>query len=87
MRGKLWAVNATQSAIGNIPAYAGKTVWPEAKNVLNKEHPRVCGENTLAADAAIPQIGTSPRMRGKPTEAQALIGLGRNIPAYAGKTG
>ena len=30
--------------------------------------------------------GTSPRMRGKPSGTARLLGLARNIPAYAGKT-
>ena len=45
MRGKLNPRLAAVAAKGNIPAYAGKTLSNEEKNIVNKEHPRVCGEN------------------------------------------
>ena len=53
----------------------------------NAEHPRVCGENIVHYLSCGPQIGTSPRMRGKPTSKKPKRIKPRNIPAYAGKTG
>ena len=70
----------------NIPAYAGKT-HPRYKGLsMAKEHPRVCGENGVATPSTGIQIGTSPRMRGKPGFLSAIAANPRNIPAYAGKT-
>ena len=51
------------------------------------EHPRVCGENQPTSDQGLPLTGTSPRMRGKRRDYRAGDQQGRNIPAYAGKTG
>ena len=54
--------------------------------VFNKEHPRVCGENTSRAACQMAHRGTSPRMRGKRHNQPGVAGTVRNIPAYAGKT-
>ena len=51
-----------------------------------KEHPRVCGENVDIGLGNFCDIGTSPRMRGKPVVVGILRIRNRNIPAYAGKT-
>ena len=70
----------------NIPAYAGKTDAASYLCLAHEEHPRVCGENVLAAPLEGEDTGTSPRMRGK-LQSWVVAGLlGRNIPAYAGKT-
>ena len=86
MRGKpkagAWLVNAGR----NIPAYAGKTGKPHKDSEGREEHPRVCGENEQVETLYYELAGTSPRMRGKPIWAWYRIILGRNIPAYAGKT-
>ena len=86
MRGKPANNNHVPTNLRNIPAYAGKTlvalVWPH----LLKEHPRVCGENFLGDTQPHLNEGTSPRMRGKLGTIKQGKGVGRNIPAYAGKT-
>ena len=86
MRGKPPVVVAQVVVVGNIPAYAGKTVWDNVINPTWKEHPRVCGENPWSIERNYNVTGTSPRMRGKRRRGLLLAGLGRNIPAYAGKT-
>ena len=53
---------------------------------MRPEHPRVCGENVSVPVMACSLVGTSPRMRGKPTVQLFTLVGGRNIPAYAGKT-
>ena len=53
---------------------------------MRKEHPRVCGENYFSDYRGHTQLGTSPRMRGKPEHQQMCWDIHRNIPAYAGKT-
>ena len=70
----------------NIPAYAGKTAAGQQERAKAAEHPRVCGENWCHGRRVAVTIGTSPRMRGKPTAPVRLVLSRRNIPAYAGKT-
>ena len=45
MRGKLAPPLQIRNARRNIPAYAGKTLQNDYAARLQKEHPRVCGEN------------------------------------------
>ena len=70
----------------NIPAYAGKTRGWFGRQLLRWEHPRVCGENIASSFSVPSSAGTSPRMRGKPTNSDWMGTSIRNIPAYAGKT-
>ena len=72
--------------MGNIPAYAGKTIINESPISYRTEHPRVCGENITMTCCNDWIAGTSPRMRGKHTRRLPGIINDRNIPAYAGKT-
>ena len=86
MRGKHVIDVALDAAHGNIPAYAGKTIWLAFSAPSITEHPRVCGENSISDAELLEQLGTSPRMRGKQhfrNLTQVRLG---NIPAYAGKT-
>ena len=70
----------------NIPAYAGKTLSRACARIPFPEHPRVCGENLNAEILSAQEVGTSPRMRGKPTDIANRDICPGNIPAYAGKT-
>ena len=86
MRGKRPDIDKLERAIRNIPAYAGKTRQQPTRPPEPPEHPRVCGEN-MGQGLMLPMMcGTSPRMRGKPTEQLESAERKRNIPAYAGKT-
>ena len=69
-----------------IPAHAGKTVFEYVAGGGQWAHPRACGENASAKVTMSLSEGSSPRMRGKPS--QAWVTLFRNglIPAHAGKT-
>ena len=86
MRGKRIADSTSTIRMGNIPAYAGKTLQLQPDQVILEEHPRVCGENCFIIIAIIFACGTSPRMRGKLPKAFGRMWDHRNIPAYAGKT-
>ena len=86
MRGKPIDALTPVMPIRNIPAYAGKTTVAHARQPLQTEHPRVCGENGNTPQTGKMTSGTSPRMRGKPAAGQIPPGFQRNIPAYAGKT-
>ena len=65
MRGKpcLQANEGPRSRL--IPAYAGKT-YPSGRGPYHSgAHPRVCGENMGVKLDLKPNMGSSPRMRGK----------------------
>ena len=65
MRGKQEQMNAATSAMGNIPAHAGKTLVRTFSYLGLAEHPRACGENMQEGIRRKLPYGTSPRMRGK----------------------
>ena len=86
MRGKpRWSLSPPEK-LRNIPAYAGKTVVRVDSKRSSKEHPRVCGENSMPVAPSSACCGTSPRMRGKLDETSHGVEDPGNIPAYAGKT-
>ena len=71
---------------GLIPACAGKTAGAGAAAAKAWAHPRVCGENAFPSSSPPLDMGSSPRVRGKPSGSFYLrfhVGL---IPACAGKT-
>ena len=69
-----------------IPACAGKTPSPSAYSPLSAAHPRVCGENPWKSGKAGRLLGSSPRVRGKPTGNNPACICSGLIPACAGKT-
>ena len=69
-----------------IPACAGKTSETSVIEPAKTAHPRVCGENGLPGRAYSLELGSSPRVRGKPGEGFEVNGAGGLIPACAGKT-
>ena len=86
MRGKRGDSVGASGALGNIPAYAGKTASGAVGGGGDEEHPRVCGENLHEKFQVAKFLGTSPRMRGKQGKALVERKSEGNIPAYAGKT-
>ena len=86
MRGKPPSLSWRGFCPRNIPAYAGKTDDFYRNGLSIAEHPRVCGENSVAAGVWGKNLGTSPRMRGKRLSCFVKFLLHGNIPAYAGKT-
>ena len=82
-RGLTW----NQLPLGRlIPACAGKTGVKIRYSTFRPAHPRVCGENSLGNVEAVRRSGSSPRVRGKRTNRQALFPAHGLIPACAGKT-
>ena len=69
-----------------IPACAGKTQSRELAAFYRPAHPRVCGENHTWAPEALPNTGSSPRVRGKPFSLSFCGKTQGLIPACAGKT-
>ena len=71
---------------GLIPACAGKTRSSEPPRGATGAHPRVCGENKELEFYEPAQLGSSPRVRGKPCLRRPGRRTHRLIPACAGKT-
>ena len=87
VRGKHVPYGGKSGKIGLIPACAGKTAARPYRRAPRWAHPRVCGENSLGCCSVVPRLGSSPRVRGKPTSNSGLLPRPRLIPACAGKTG
>ena len=69
-----------------IPAHAGKTFGVVGRGPVGGAHPRSRGENACMARLMFSAPGSSPLTRGKPAGFLNVIGVGRLIPAHAGKT-
>ena len=69
-----------------IPACAGKTKAQVRLRSRGAAHPRVCGENSRCPMRNSSNLGSSPRVRGKPGRGQRGESPCRLIPACAGKT-
>ena len=87
VRGKRLAAPTNFQSTGLIPACAGKTVGAGGEFLLVGAHPRVCGENRMLLPAQCQARGSSPRVRGKPSQERREVTRTRLIPACAGKTG
>ena len=69
-----------------IPAHAGNSGRLPNPNLGSSDHPRACGELPMLVSHSCASCGSSPRMRGTPTD-QARIALDlRIIPAHAGNS-
>ena len=86
MRGKQLLQTALTATRRYNPACAGKTCGIFRAPCHPQIQPRVCGENTIFFSTLIVQRDTTPRVRGKPTDAQATRSGRRYNPACAGKT-
>ena len=86
MRGKQVYPLRPQQCIRITPAYAGKTGASDRKPPIAWDHPRVCGENLVAADKRTLDVGSPPRMRGKHVMGKVFEVEFGITPAYAGKT-
>ena len=65
MRGKAEAAEAITQVIGITPAHAGKSTAQAALLHVSEDHPRACGEKSIAYRTASIWWGSPPRMRGK----------------------
>ena len=85
MRGKVgWSAERSRPE-GITPAYAGKSFLRSSSQLLNGDHPRVCGEKGLATKWTRGGRGSPPRMRGKVDVSSPAFWLLGITPAYAGK--
>ena len=69
-----------------VPTCAGKTAHSSTTKAISSAHPRVCGENVISSLKLTVWLGSSPRVRGKPTSGRPRHPPHRPIPACAGKT-
>ena len=66
VRGKRVAELQVFRVSGITPACAGKTVIAQLSEPDKRDHPRVCGENSIEAFIWSTAAGSPPRVRGKP---------------------
>ena len=85
-RGKQGGLAFLLGDVGLIPAWAGKTHARVRGATGDWAHPRVGGENDKYGLKDNPELGSSPRGRGKPLTAILPRGTVGLIPAWAGKT-
>ena len=68
------------------PADAGKTLAVQQHMTFAGDHPRGCGENSIATNPPPVSLGSPPRMRGKQAYRLIACTMDRITPADAGKT-
>ena len=85
MRGKVLAALMPANRTGITPAYAGKRDCKEAKKMVHRDHPRVCGETVCCLICQLYAVGSPPRMRGNASAPGLRRWYARITPAYAGK--
>ena len=73
------------SRAGSIPACAGKPFGGGGSNVVERVHPRVCGEAIAVRVQRQHTEGPSPRVRGSHAPAELPLVENGSIPACAGK--
>ena len=71
---------------GIIPACAGNTLYNAGASIISGDHPRVCGEHPLVRTRICHRPGSSPRVRGTPTNTLSDPRCSGIIPACAGNT-
>ena len=86
MRGKLFHCVKCSPFRRITPADAGKTFILQVYPRKTQDHPRGCGENHYTCFATSVNIGSPPRMRGKPFSNHLINKTRRITPADAGKT-
>ena len=86
MRGKPSGSKTANRESRITPAHAGKTRTRASVQPEKRDHPRACGENKRLSEIAGEDVGSPPRMRGKPSEDHSGFSCGRITPAHAGKT-
>ena len=85
MRGKVKVTAFEWSEIGITPAHAGKRSRASFRKSTARDHPRACGEKSLALPPTTSVLGSPPRTRGKVEirkKTNQVVGI---TPAHAGK--
>ena len=87
VRGTPVVVLSVSVRFGIIPACAGNTRDGLTQRRAPWNHPRVCGEHTLAIIEPFSNQGSSPRVRGTQGCSAGRVKVSGIIPACAGNTG
>ena len=85
MRGKVNLLLTIGADCGITPACAGKSNYTTCQTVVNRDHPRVCGEKTTKSRNASGARGSPPRVRGKVIVLPPVLFCIGITPACAGK--
>ena len=85
-RGRRPAQALQERALGNTPAYAGKTRSQGASVPMPQKHPRLRGEDAPREESRGSTSETPPLTRGRPQATSKETVPKGNTPAYAGKT-
>ena len=86
VRGKQSSYEHLGIAVRITPACAGKTSHLQRHPAADKDHPRVCGENSCPQIRFCRITGSPPRVRGKLTPLPPDLPAQGITPACAGKT-
>ena len=86
VRGSRWCCSRRDMFTGIIPAGAGLTTCPNCGKPMFRDHPRGCGAHTLSCVCTESKRGSSPRVRGSPSDVDITAHLLGIIPAGAGLT-
>ena len=86
MRGKEGDDYAGIAKARITPAYAGKSSLILSHKLIQKDHPRLCGEKLIRPCVDCVASGSPPPMRGKGRRTQNAAGQPGITPAYAGKS-
>ena len=68
VRGALAIVSHYDGDVGIIPACAGSTCFSALVACERRDHPRMCGEHKIVTDDVEAGQGSSPHVRGAPTQ-------------------
>ena len=85
VRGKASRLEYTTRRCRITPACAGKRGQGIARDLTDRDHPRMCGEKVRGAWLRNWRMGSPPRMRGKVPTFHPPSGAVGITPAYAGK--
>ena len=85
-RGKRKATTAFTAKPGITPACAGKTEYIFSDVTIDKDHPRLRGENHCTPAVPPQHPGSPPLARGKLSDIHYDVYMRRITPACAGKT-
>ena len=86
VRGRRCCPRFRMGRSGLIPASAGQTGVSMWARIAARAHPRECGADTIFTTTGDDALGSSPRVRGRPSRGDRNQRQPRLIPASAGQT-
>ena len=86
VRGTENSISFIQMNFGIIPACAGNRPLQQTLQQRQRDHPRVCGEQSSRGHGRTKTWGSSPRVRGTGSWNHLTLGFCGIIPACAGKS-